>query len=142
MGSQTDLDQGGTFRQQNRVYLGPSVGWQWAPSSVILPIITGGTTIVQRGNSLITLNFNGLITVQLPPAKSSLAGAQANPGTFVAVPITIVDIGGFCSVANPATIQGSGSELVDGLASVSLQSPYGAFVLQPDIIHGGWILTQ
>lgn len=142
MGSQTDLDQGGTFRQTQSIYMGPSIGWQTAPASVILPATTSGTTIVQLGNTLITINVNGLVTLQLPIFKGSVAGAIGIPGTFIGRPITIVDIGGFVSAANPVTILPSGSELIDGQSSILFVSPYGAMQLTPDVIHGGAALTQ
>lgn len=141
MPSQLDLDQGGTFRQTQRVYMGPSIGWIYAPSSVVLPITQAGTTVVQPGNSLVTVNVNAAVTIQLPPAKGNAAGAGGVPGSFVATPLVIVDIGGFAT-GHPITVQAFGSEKIDGLALVMLQSSFGAFVLQPDVINGGWILTQ
>lgn len=140
MSSQLDLDQGGTFRQTQRIYFGPSIGFVDAPSTVILPITKVGTTQVLLGNTLVTINVNGLVTVQLYAAKGSVAGAIGQPGTFNAVPVTIVDIGGFASVANPMTILPAAGELIDGQASIKIQTPYGAFVLQPNVTSGGWTL--
>lgn len=145
MGSQTDLDQGGTNRQTQDTYLGPSIGWVRSAVSVILPITVGGITIVQSGNSLVTVNFNGSVTIQLPLSKGNPAGAGAVPGGYVQTPITVVDIGGFAT-AHPITILPAGTETIDGITAASggikLQSSYGAYVLQPDTINGGWILTQ
>ena len=141
MGSQLDIDQGGLFRQTNRVYLGPSVGWVWSPSQVILPVVVAGTTNVLEGTSVVTVNVNGSVTLQLPQSKQSAAGAGAVPGMAVSYPVTIVDIGGFAT-AHPILILPFGAELIDGLASIELQSAYGAYVMQPDILNGGWILTQ
>jgi len=141
MGSQTDLDQGGTFRQTQAVYMGPSLGWQPAPASVILPITAAGTVTVQLGNTLITVNVNGNVTLQLPKFKGSSAGAGALPGTYLNRPITIVDLGGFAGV-HPVTILPFGTETIDGQASVQLSSSYGALQLQPDVINGGAALTQ
>lgn len=139
--SQTDLDQGGTFRQMQRVYLGPSVGWVWAPSTVILPVTSASATIA-RGNSLVTVSYNGPVTLQLPLSRANSAGAQAVPGDFPVTPLVIVDIGGFASAVNTITINRAGSELIDGLTSILIDSPYAAFVLRPDVINGGWTLTQ
>ena len=141
MASQTDLDQGGTFRQQQKVYLGPSIGWVTAPSTVILRVTTAGTTTVQLGNSLITVSVNGSVTLQLPLARSNAAGQAAVPGQAVAIPVVVVDIGGFAT-ANPITILPAGAETIDGPASASLSSSYGSFTLQPDVINGGWTLIQ
>ena len=141
MGSQTDLDQGGTVRQTQKVYLGPSIGWVMAASGVVLPITAGGTTNVVLGNSLITVNHNGAVTVQLPSSKPSSAGATAQPGTYPIVPLTIVDIGGFAA-SHPITILPYSGETIDGLTSITIQAAYGAYVLSPNQTSGGWTLTQ
>lgn len=141
MGSQLDLDQGGTFRQRQRVYLGPSVGWIEVPYSVWLPVTVGGTTNVLRGNTLVTINFNGNVTLQLPSSLASAAGAQAIPGSFIDTPLTIVDIGGFAQ-ANTYLILPFGSETIDNQASIQLVSAYGAFILKPQVLVGGWSLIQ
>lgn len=141
MPSQTDLDQGGTFRQTGKVYMGPSIGWVAAPDQSILPIVAGGTTILARGMTLVTVNFNGLVTIQLPSSKASLAGPSAIPGQFVITPVVIVDVGGFAG-ANNVTILPFAGELIDGLAQIKITTPYGAYVLQPQINTGGWTLQQ
>lgn len=141
MSSQIDLDQGGTFRQTQKVYLGPSVGWQEVPEQWILNVTSGGITTVQRGVSLILVNFNGAVTIQLPSLKASLAGAQAIPKQFALIPIVICDIGGF-AFAQPITVLPQSPELISGLASLPLQSAYGSFVIKPDLVNGGGSLMQ
>ena len=141
MGSQTDLDQGGTFRSTQRVYQGPSIGWVTSAVSVILPITTAGPITVQPGNSLVTVNFNGPVTINLPLAKGSAAGAGVIPGQFAVPPLTIVDIGGFAQTGT-ITINAAGGETIDGLASITITSAFGAYRLQPNVINGGWTLTQ
>lgn len=142
MSSQTDLDQGGTFRQTQKVYLGPSVGWVTAPSQTILPITTAGPVSVARGMNLVLVSFNGVMVLNLASSKASLAGAQAIPQQFVIVPTVIVDSGGFASDVNTITIVPFGTERIDGLASIQIVQAYGAFVLKPNIDLGGWTLTQ
>src|SRR5215475_4412084 len=141
MGSQIDLDQGGTFRQTQKIYLGPSVGWIQAQQQTVLPITAAGTFSVQRGMNLITINANGNVTINLPSAKASTKGPQAIPGQWFLNPVVIVDIGGFAG-SNTYTINPNGSELIDGLAPIILASPYGAFVLKPILEIGGWNLMQ
>src|SRR5690349_7291522 len=97
MGSQTDLNQGGTFRQMKRVWMGPSVGWLWVPDTTVLPITATGTTIVARGMNLVTINVNATVTVQLSSSKQSPAGPQAIPGQSIIYPTTVVDVGGFAN---------------------------------------------
>ena len=141
MASQQDLDQGGTVRQTQKIYLGPSVGWVSAGANNILPITAAGTTNVLLGATLVTLNVAGLVTVQLFSAKGNHAGAQAVPGSFLYRPVTIVDIGGNC-LTYPATILPYGAETIDGLPSIPISVNYGAFTLSPNIPAGGWTLTQ
>ena len=49
MASQTDLDQGGSFRQYVRRFLGPSVGWVFSPDDNVLDVTAGGTTTAALG---------------------------------------------------------------------------------------------
>lgn len=142
MSSQLDLDQGGTFRQTQKFYLGPSVGWVQAPSQNILPVNSAGPIAIARGMNLILVNFNGAAVLNLASSKASLAGPQAIPQQFVIVPTVIVDAGGFASAVNTITINPFGTETIDGLASIQIVQPYGAFVMKPNIDLGGWTLTQ
>lgn len=140
MTSQLDLDQGGSFRQYVRRFLGPSVGWINSPDDNVVPVTVGGTTTVLVGTTLVPISFNGNVTIQLPSAKAPTnATPGALPGLSLALPITIVDIGGF--VNDPTvvyTILPFPGETIMGLASIAIQSPYGAFVLLPNLVSGGW----
>jgi hypothetical protein len=139
--SQTDLDQGGTFRQWTKMYMGPSVGWIPVPVDAILEITAGGTYTIARGTSLILLNVNDDVTLNLPSSLASLAGPQAIPGQWIINPVTIVDIGGFAS-ANTYNIVPFGSETISGLASVQLASDRGTIILNPILTTGSWNLIQ
>jgi hypothetical protein len=143
MPSQQDLDQGGTFRQWTRMYMGPSVGWVSVPVDAVLEIVAGGAVTIARGTSLILLNVNASVTLNLPSSKASPQGPQAVPGQWIVNPVTIVDKGGF---ANPGTVNylvnPNGSELISGLAQVSLASAYGSLILNPILSTGGWTLIQ
>ena len=143
MSSQTDLDQGGTFRQWEKVWMGPSVGWIARPEAAVLPIIAAGTYTIARGTTLITININGNVTINLPSSKASTKGPQAIPGQWVLNPVTIVDIGGFASAVSPLyNINPNGSELISGLSQVQLTAPYGSIILKPILETGGWTLLQ
>lgn len=141
MPSQLDLDQGGTFRQTQKIYMGPSVGWVAAPQQTVLPITVTGTYTLQRGMNLVTISANGNVTLNLPSAKATPKGPQAIPGQWVLTPVVIVDIGGFASSVT-YNIVPFGTETISSLALVRLQSNYGAFVLKPILETGGWTLTQ
>ncbi len=143
MGSQSDLDQGGTFRQYQRVWQGPSVGWVNYPFDAVLDITAGGTYTLARGTTLVKLNVNASVTINLPSSKASVQGPQALPGQWVIAPITIIDKGGF---ADPGVVDylvvPDGAELISGLASIDLATPYGTLLLEPNLITGGWNLGQ
>lgn len=139
--SQSDLDQGGIFRQTVRTYLGPSVGWVDVPQQWILPITTVGTTVVARGTNLVTINVNGNVTINLPSSRATPQGPQAIPRQWALIPIVIVDIGGFAGT-NTYLINPNGSETIDGLSQLNLSAPYGVFVLLPKLTTGGWNLSQ
>ena len=140
MGSQLDLDQGGSFRQYVRRWLGPSIGWVNSPDDNVVPVTVAGTTTVLSGTTLVPINVNGNVTIQLPSAKSSVnAGQAALPGLALGLPMTIVDIGGHVDGATVLyTILPYGAETIMGLASIQIASPYGAFVLLPNLTVGGW----
>jgi hypothetical protein len=110
----------------------------WTPEDNVLPVTSGGTKTILQGTTLVQVNFNGAVTIQLPSAKSSVtAPAGALPGTFLALPITVVDIGGFAAVHN-ITILPFSTERIMSLASVPITSAYGGFTLVPNINAGGW----
>lgn len=141
MSSQTDLDQGGTFRQIDRVYMGPSVGWQHIMQAAVLNVTAAGTYTIARGTTLIKLSANGNITLNLPSSRASLAGPQAIPGQFVLASVTIVDVGGFADT-NTYRVVPFGAETISGLASVDLASERGSLILEPLLDTGGWNLIQ
>ncbi len=139
MGSQTDLDQGGTSRQWVRTYLGPSVGWVYLPGLNPLPTITAaGTYVILPDTTLVQVNCAGAVVITLPSAIEPLVPAGVLPALFAKKPITIVDIGGFAA-ANPIVINpASGSENIMGLATISIDSAYGAYCLSPSNSQKGW----
>src|SRR6266487_3842477 len=123
MPSQLDLDQGGTIRQTQRVYMGPSVGWVNAPASVILPVTTTGTTVVLLGTTLVLVNVNAAVAIQLPSAKDAGVPAIGLSGPYIKSPITILPAAG---------------ENIMGLSSISLTVNYGGYTLNPSNTQQGW----
>jgi len=107
----------------------------------VLPITATGAVSVSRGTNLITVsvNANGVI-LNLPSSKASTQPG-AIPGQWYLHPLTIVDIGGFAA-AHPIVINPFAGELISGLATISLVSNFGAFLLKPILETGGWTLLQ
>lgn len=139
MSSQKDLDQGGTNRQWTRSYMGPSVGWVYAPLQNVLLITTAGTTVLDPSTSLVEVNVAvGAVTIKLPSAIQPAAGATAQPGLFVSNPITIVDVGGNAGSNAITIIPVSGAETILGLASIQISVNYGGYTLQPNSAQKTW----
>src|SRR5690349_11377300 len=109
MTSQTDLDQGGTFRQFQRVFMGPSVGYLLVPQQALFPIIAAGAYSIARGTNLITIAANGNVTVNLPSSKAAPQGPQAIPGQWYLSLVTVADVAGFAG-ANVYTINPAAGE--------------------------------
>jgi hypothetical protein len=138
MGSQLDLDQGGTTREWAMVYMGPSVGYAWMPVRNLLEITVAGTYTLDPSTNLVHVNVNGAVTIIMPPATNLGVPAGVVPGRFTKPGIAIVDIGGFAG-ANPITIQrNNSSENILGLVSIQITSNYGGFILYPSNTLKGW----
>lgn len=140
MGSQTDLDQGGTFRQWIKTYMGPSVGWVSVPVDAVLEVNTAGGTILARGTSLVLIGpVAADLNINLPSSKASPQGPQAIPGQWIINPVTILDVGGLAD-QHIYRIYPAVGETISGLASVDLATPRGTIVLIPILDVGGWNL--
>lgn len=143
MPSQLDLDMGGTFRQYTRVWQGPSVGWLTVPITAILTISAAGTYTIQRWTNLIKLKAtSGTVNIDLPSSKATPQGPQAIPGQWVYNPVVIVDLSGDAGGATTINVIPNGSELISGLASIQLATPYATILLEPILDTGGWSLGQ
>ena len=140
MGSQQDLDQGGTSREWVNTYLGPTVGWVRSPVRSVLLITAGGTYTLNLSTTLAIINTTAAVTIILPSAKdSTIAGASAVlPGVSIKNIVTIVDIGGTPLI----TIQPAATETIMGIANITLNTAYGSYALRPDNILKGWSVAQ
>lgn len=138
MPSQTDLDQGGTYRQYQRIYLGPSAGWVTYPTDNVYKLTAMGTYSPVNGTTLITVSVNDAVTIDLwnpiPPANTP---ANSIPGPNVAPPVTIVDVGGYAA-NHPITINPPSGKTIIGLSSIQIASAFGGFILKPDLVTGNW----
>ncbi len=143
MGSQLDLDQGGTFRQYQRIWMGPSVGWQAMPVQAILNITAAGNYSILRWTNLIRQKAAaGTVNINLPSSKATAQGPQAIPGQWVYNPVIVIDQSGQAGAACTVNLNPFGSELISGLAQVQLATPYGTIILEPILETGGWTLGQ
>ena len=134
-----DLDQGGTFRETTRIYLGPSLGWSQgsAPPSAVITVGAVGTVLVQQGTSIVHVNVNGSVTVQLFAARGNAAGAGQVPGSYIQTVLTVNDVGGYAQ-AFPITILPAVGETISGSNSFILSANYGLVTLLADVLNGGW----
>lgn len=142
MGSQLDLDQGGTSRQWVRTYLGPSVGWVQLPGRNPFIITAAGTYRMVPDTTLVEVNVVGAVTIYLPTAIDPGVPAGALPGLYAKKPITIVDLGGN-AFAHPITIlPASGAENIIGLSSIQITANWGGLTLNPSNAQKGWTNPQ
>ena len=139
MGSQTDLDQGGTFRELVRTWMGPSVGWIMAPARSVLTITAAGTYTINLSTTLVIINTTAAVTLTMPSALDPLIPAGPMPGPYVKSIINIVDISG---APNTTIDPASGAETIMGLASITLTTAYGSYSLRPDNTLKGWTAAQ
>ncbi len=147
MPSQTDLDQGGTNRLWERVYMGASVGWQDIPSKNFIgsststtAITVAGTYVLDWSTNFVQVNVAGAVTIVLP-ATPLPSVALTQPGRHQRTNITIVDIGNN-GQAHPITIQAAAGDTVMGLASIQITTNYGGFVLEPVPAARTWVNAQ
>ena len=101
-----------------------------AAAGVAVPVFdTLAGTYNVTGETILLINkaVPAAHNIQLPTAASR-----------VGVPIVIKDYAGNAA-SNVATILPNGSELIDGLASLPINSNYGGFKLVP-ISTGGWYI--
>lgn len=127
-----DLDRGGIFEQNERVYYGPTIGWinvygypvnvTTAGTYIVVPF-PAKPTAISVGDFLV--NVNGAVTIQLPPAVGRLG-----------IPISVIDIGGYAAAQN-ITILPFGAETIMGLPSIAIATNFGSFTLWP-LQGGGW----
>lgn len=143
MASQLDLDQGNTFRQYQRIWMGPSIGWQTMPVQAILNLTTAGIYSIMRWTNLIKITAtSGTIVINLPSAMASASGPQAIPGQWVYNPVIIMDLGGKAGITTMINVIPFGTELISGLSTIQLATNYGTLLLEPILETGGWTLGQ
>ncbi len=142
MTSQVDLDQGGTNRQFQKLWLGPSVGWVNFATDNPQVITAAGSYTLLNGITRVMLNVAGLVTLNLwDPTVSTVPPANCLPGPSVGWPLTIVDIGGNLMNFN-CTINPAAGTTIMGLSSLTLSTDYGSIILKPDIDTGDWAQLQ
>lgn len=134
-----DLDQGGTYREWVKTYLGPSVGWVNAGLRNVLQITAAGTYALDPSTTLVEVNVVGAVVIVLPSCVDPSAGAQAQPGLFTKRPVTIVDVGGN-GAAHPITIQPNNvNETIAGLTQIQITGNYGGITLTPNNSQKKWV---
>lgn len=147
MTSQTDLDQSGTYRQMQKLWMGPSVGDIWVPSRAVLPITAAGTYTLARGMNSVQLSVAGNVTIQLPSSVPAPQGPMTLPESWATVPLFISDIAGLAN-AHTYTILPFGSELIGNIYNntsvlLLLSAANGTYILTPNLNPtGGWSLSQ
>ena len=136
MPSLIDLDQGGTYRPVERVWMGHTIGWIMAPEAIV-QVTTPGTTTLQLGVSVASVNVAGAVTIQLPAFKGNSATTQGTiPGVYVPAVVNVVDSGGNAG-SFAITILPAAGETIAGLPFIQITTSYGSFALLPNPVTGG-----
>lgn len=138
MASQLDLDQGGTVRQWDKIYLGPSVGWVNVPHKNILNITAANAVAtIDLSTNYVQVNAATLVTLTLPSTLQPTIPANSIPGLFARAAVSILDVGGHAD-AFAITILPAAGDLIMGLASIQITSKYGGFILYPSPGQREW----
>ncbi len=120
-----DHDQGGVnLAQQVLAACGPSLGWQRQVVSPEFFVTSGGTkTLPWCCNCARELQRRGddRVAFSRQPVSTS---ANPAPSPVFGQAIWVKDLGGFASAANPIVIQPFDGNLIDGLASFSIITPF------------------
>ena len=136
MGSQTDLDQGGTSREWVNTYLGPS-DWlgPYCPRVTCWRSLRQEPTPIDYSTNLIHINTTGAVALNLPSAQNTSVPAGVLPGKNGKIAISIVDISGAPNVTiDPA----AGETIVNSRQSLTLTNAYSGFILYPSNTLKGW----
>jgi hypothetical protein len=138
----TDFDQSGVFREYGNIYLGPSIGGITVPIFSNLTITAGGSYVLTKGTTRVSVNVAAPVTITLPPSEPVANGppAIANPGAHINWPLTIADVGGNAQ-AWPITIQAVPGDTIQGLASMQITVNYGGYVFSTPIEGGPRVWT-
>jgi hypothetical protein len=133
----TQLDQGGSNCQFTRVYLGPTVGWVMLPVVPELEITLAAGLFLGNFTSRVLLKA-ACKSVNLPACAAwMLAQYQANQAAFDRS-IWIKDYVGDASAGAPIVITPNGADVIDGLASFKMITPYSLIRLYPLTDLSGW----
>lgn len=130
MASQTDLDQGGTYRTWEKVYMGPSMGLVWIPSQSRFGISAPGSYTIDPSIVFVAINnpSGGVVTITLPSLAAPPFQAVQPGVAGVTNPIVrVIDIFGNAATST-YTIQPAAGDILDNnLASVQINSNFGQF---------------
>lgn len=98
------------------------------------PTVVTATGNVAATSVVVQTNQVAAIVLTLP-----LSTAWASVNSKYGLPLTIFDISGAAS-SNNVTINCSGGQTISGLASLTINTDYGGFRLEPKS-GGGWVVT-
>ena len=138
MGSQTDLDQGGTSRQWVRTYLGPTLGWKDLPVMPELEITSAATLTIPAYASRVLLKAAVKI-INLPSVSQWMLATLplANVSPFDRS-LWIKDYVGDASTGSPIVINADSPDTIDTLASFSIITQNDLIRLYPLTDLTGW----
>jgi hypothetical protein len=124
---------GNYYVRQNNAWTKIGAGFSFTYNGPTL--VTTTTYVAQTTDVEIFVSLpSAAVSITLPTASAYLT-AQKNPA-----PLVIKDVNGLASVATPITINRTGTDMIDGAASVSITTPFGSAALRPAGPSGNWVV--
>lgn len=110
-----DIDKSGDTFQWERVWCGPTLGWQFVPVKGSIQVTTAGAHSVPAGIAIVFVNVAGLVTINLPDINVWVQMTQGQPPAGFERAIYIKDLGGNAA-ANNITVAPFAGQKIDNLA--------------------------
>ena len=134
-----DLDQSGTSFQRVKVWQGPSLGWTEVFIKPSQRITTGGVTTLTGGSSVVLVDVAATVTLNLPDVTRWISQPAGQPSTSLERILVVKDFGGHAASFN-ITIDGFGTQTIDGSLTATISTNFGYLRLYPLNSGAGWFV--
>jgi len=133
-----DLDQGGSFAQQLKVYMGPTIGWVMFQVNPELDVTSAAALVIQPFTSRVLLKA-AVTSITLPDVSAWMKAPFQQYTSGFDRSLWIKDFSGSAQ-ANNITITGfnAGAQKIDGLSSFKIISNHALLRLYPLNDLSGW----
>ncbi len=132
----TDLDQGGNFNQQLKVYMGPTIGWVMFQVNPELDVTSAAALVIQPFTSRVMLKA-AVTAITLPDVVAWMKAPFQQYTSGFDRSLWIKDLNGNAQ-ANNIVVSPSGTQKIDTLTSFKIISNHALLRLYPLIDLSGW----